>query len=136
MPDTRHLDAVGIWHDLEADVSEGAIYELARIGGTDDEMMAATDEVTEYERRRAAKAASRAHEQRDVRVFWSEEDGGFIAEAIGMPGCSAFGLTRVIALRELDDAIVAWRAAKAQPLNPHRRHDAWGPVVAGALERS
>jgi predicted RNase H-like HicB family nuclease len=47
-------------------------------------------------------------------VFWSEEDGGWIAAAPDLPGCSAFGESRPEALKELELAIEAWiEAAKA-----------------------
>jgi predicted RNase H-like HicB family nuclease len=46
-----------------------------------------------------------------ARVFWSDEDEGFIAEAIDLPGCSAFGETQSEATIELQDAIKAWIAA-------------------------
>lgn len=41
-------------------------------------------------------------------VVWSDEDEGYIARAPELPGCSAFGATREVALAELDDAIAAW----------------------------
>jgi len=47
-------------------------------------------------------------------AFWSEEDGGWIAVAPDLPGCSAFGESRPEALKELEPAIEAWiEAAKA-----------------------
>jgi antitoxin HicB len=46
-----------------------------------------------------------------ARVFWSNEDDGFIAEAIDLPGCSAFGETQGEAIAELQNAIKAWIAA-------------------------
>ena len=47
-------------------------------------------------------------------VFWSEEDGGWIAIAPDLPGCCAFGDSRPEALKELEPAIEAWiEAAKA-----------------------
>jgi len=39
------------------------------------------------------------------KVFYSDEDHGWIAIAPEIPGCSAFGKTDAIALRELDVAI-------------------------------
>ncbi len=45
-------------------------------------------------------------------IFWSEEDGGFIAVALDLPGCSAFGETQEEALNELVDAIAAWLQAQ------------------------
>lgn len=53
-----------------------------------------------------------------VRLFKSEEDGGFIAEAIDLPGCSAFGETMDDACRELQNAIRAWIAAAEEVDNP------------------
>jgi antitoxin HicB len=44
-------------------------------------------------------------------VFWSDEDGGFIAIAPDLPGCSAVGDSEAGALAELDDAIEAWISA-------------------------
>lgn len=51
-------------------------------------------------------------------VFWSEEDGGFIATAPDLPGCSAFGETQQKALAELQDAIAAWIEANHSAGNP------------------
>lgn len=49
-----------------------------------------------------------------VEVFWSEEDGGWIAIAPDLPGCSAFGESRPEALKGLEPTIEAWiEAAKA-----------------------
>jgi predicted RNase H-like HicB family nuclease len=53
-----------------------------------------------------------------VRVFWSEEDEGYIATAPDLPGCSAFGDTQSQALRELQDAIAAWIEAQQAAGNP------------------
>ena len=49
-----------------------------------------------------------------VRLFWSDEDEGYIAVDEDRPGCSAFGDTREKALLELRDARIAWDAAKAK----------------------
>ena len=46
-----------------------------------------------------------------AQVFYSDEDEGFIATVPDLPGCSAFGETQEEALQELQDAIVAWKAA-------------------------
>ncbi len=46
-------------------------------------------------------------------IFWSQEDGGFIAEVADLPGCSAFGTTEEQAAREAQDAIHAWLQANA-----------------------
>lgn len=42
------------------------------------------------------------------KVFFSKEDGGWIAVAPELSGCSAFGKTSAQALRELDTAIELW----------------------------
>jgi predicted RNase H-like HicB family nuclease len=44
-------------------------------------------------------------------VFRSGEHEGFIAIASDLPGCSAFGESQQDALRELQDAIAAYRGA-------------------------
>jgi antitoxin HicB len=43
-----------------------------------------------------------------AKVFWSDEDEGFVAVAEDLPGCSAVGDTQNDALEELQDAIDAW----------------------------
>lgn len=42
------------------------------------------------------------------KVFYSKEDGGWIAVAPELPGCSAFGKSASAALKELDRAIGLW----------------------------
>ncbi len=51
-------------------------------------------------------------------VFWSDEDQGFIAIVLDLPGCSAFGTTRKEAAAELEHAIVAWIEAARAAGNP------------------
>jgi predicted RNase H-like HicB family nuclease len=51
-------------------------------------------------------------------VFWSDEDGGFVATAHDLPGCSAFGATQVQVLAELHHAIDAWIEAARAAGNP------------------
>jgi predicted RNase H-like HicB family nuclease len=53
-----------------------------------------------------------------TQIFFSEDDGGYIAIAPGLPGCSAFGETAEEALRELQDAIKAWIGAAKKAGNP------------------
>jgi len=53
-----------------------------------------------------------------LEVFWSEEDEGFIAVALDLPGCSAFGETQEEAIREVQDAITAWLSAAEAAGNP------------------
>jgi predicted RNase H-like HicB family nuclease len=51
-------------------------------------------------------------------TFWSDEDGGFIALAPDLPGCSAFGESQSEALDELEQAIEAWIEAARAAGNP------------------
>lgn len=53
-----------------------------------------------------------------VKVFWSQEDEGYIATAPDLPGCSAFGETQAEALAEVRDAIAAWIEAAQSAGNP------------------
>jgi predicted RNase H-like HicB family nuclease len=53
-----------------------------------------------------------------TRIFWSDEDEGFIAEATDLPGCSALGETQEQALAELEDAKGAWIEAAQAAGNP------------------
>ena len=46
-----------------------------------------------------------------IEVFWSEEDGGFIAVAPDLPGCSAYGDTAAESIREMEDAMQSWLQA-------------------------
>lgn len=48
---------------------------------------------------------------RPIEVFYSEDDGGYIAIAPDLQGCSAFGSTREEALQEVNDAIESWLEA-------------------------
>lgn len=50
-----------------------------------------------------------------INLFFSEEDGGYIADIPDLAHCSAFGATPEAALRELKKAKRAWfAAAKAE----------------------
>jgi predicted RNase H-like HicB family nuclease len=51
-------------------------------------------------------------------VFWSEEDGAYVAVAPDLPGCSALGDTGPEAVAEPDDAIHAGLEAAAKAGNP------------------
>jgi len=46
-----------------------------------------------------------------IEVFWSDEDGGYIAIAPDLPGCCAYGDTPMEAMREMEDAIESWLEA-------------------------
>jgi predicted RNase H-like HicB family nuclease len=41
-------------------------------------------------------------------VFYSDEDQGYIANAVDLKGCSAFGETPEQALKELETAVELW----------------------------
>jgi len=46
-----------------------------------------------------------------INIFWSEEDGGYIADIPDLASCSAFGDTPAEALRQVEIAKEAWLAA-------------------------
>jgi predicted RNase H-like HicB family nuclease len=46
----------------------------------------------------------------EVIIYWSDEDGVFIAEVPELPGCMAHGATREAALANAQGAIAAWIA--------------------------
>lgn len=50
--------------------------------------------------------------QYTVNIEWCDADDGYIATVPEMPGCSAFGHDRVTAIKELDNAMVAWLESK------------------------
>jgi predicted RNase H-like HicB family nuclease len=56
--------------------------------------------------------------QYPVELYYSKEDGGYIALARDLPGCSAFGKTQAKALAEIQHAIKAWQSAAAAAKNP------------------
>ena len=43
-----------------------------------------------------------------IEIFYSEEDGGYIALVPELPGCSAFGDTEERALKEAKVAVALW----------------------------
>lgn len=43
-----------------------------------------------------------------INMFWSEEDGRWIADVPDLPGCSAHGRTPAEAAREAEDAMALW----------------------------
>jgi len=50
-----------------------------------------------------------------INIFYSQEDGGYIADIPDLEACSAFGRTPEEALREVQIAKQAWlEAAKAE----------------------
>ena len=46
-----------------------------------------------------------------INIFWSEEDGGYIADIPDLDSCSAFGRSPAEALAEVEQARAAWLAA-------------------------
>ncbi len=63
-----------------------------------------------------------------INIFYSEEDGGYIADIPDLEACSAFGKTPEDALREVERAKAAWiEAAKeaGKPIPPPR----YRPVI-------
>jgi len=58
-----------------------------------------------------------------INIFYSEEDGGYIADIPDLESCSAFGSTPDEALREVEIAKEAWLAtakAEGKPVPPAR----------------
>lgn len=58
-----------------------------------------------------------------INIFWSDEDGGYIADVPDLEACSAFGKTPAEALAEVERAKEAWlEAARAEgkPIPPRR----------------
>lgn len=58
-----------------------------------------------------------------INIFWSEEDGGYIADVPDLDSCSAFGRSPAEALAEVEQAMAAWLdAARAtgRPIPPPR----------------
>lgn len=49
-----------------------------------------------------------------IEIFYSDEDGGFIAVVPELPGCSAFGVTEEEALEEVKVAIELWMTVARQ----------------------
>lgn len=63
-----------------------------------------------------------------INIFFSEEDGGYIADIPDLESCSAFGETPEQALAELERAKSAWLEAARQagkPIPPPR----YRPVI-------
>lgn len=53
-----------------------------------------------------------------INVFYSEEDGGYIADIPDLRFCSAFGASAEEAVRELQTAKSAWLAAAKKKRKP------------------
>ena len=53
-----------------------------------------------------------------INIFYSDEDGGYIADIPDLEYCSAFGDTREQALAEVEQAKQAWLEAARQAGKP------------------
>ena len=53
-----------------------------------------------------------------INIFYSEEDGGYIADVPDLASCSAFGESPAEALRELEKAKKAWLEAAREADKP------------------
>ena len=53
-----------------------------------------------------------------INIFYSEEDGGYIADIPDLEACSAFGKTQEVALAELKLAKTAWIDAAREAHKP------------------
>jgi predicted RNase H-like HicB family nuclease len=53
-----------------------------------------------------------------INIFYSDEDGGYIADIPDLESCSAFGKTPDEALREVEIAKTAWLEAARQEGKP------------------
>lgn len=53
-----------------------------------------------------------------INIFYSEEDGGYIADIPDLEACSAFGETPEVALAEVERAKEAWLEAARKAGKP------------------
>ena len=53
-----------------------------------------------------------------INIFYSDEDGGYIADIPDLKSCSAFGATPEEALKEVEIAKAAWLDAARQASKP------------------
>ncbi len=63
-----------------------------------------------------------------INIFYSDDDGGYIADIPDLPSCSAFGATPEEALSEVEQAKEAWletARAEGKPIPPPR----YRPVI-------
>ena len=44
----------------------------------------------------------------EIVIYWSNEDGVFVAEAPELPGCAAHGDTQETALENVNEAVKLW----------------------------
>ena len=46
----------------------------------------------------------------EIIIYWSTEDGAYVAEAPELPGCAAHGDTQEAALNHINEAVALWLA--------------------------
>lgn len=63
-----------------------------------------------------------------INIFYSEEDGGYIADIPDLEACSAFGETPIEALAEVEKAKQAWLEAAQAESKPIPKPRYW-PVI-------
>jgi predicted RNase H-like HicB family nuclease len=68
-----------------------------------------------------------------INIFWSDEDGGYIADIPDLEACSAFGNTPEEALAEVEKAKEAWLAA-ARELGRPKPEPRYRPVIYQASQ--
>ena len=44
----------------------------------------------------------------EIIIYWSDEDGAFVAEVPQLPGCAAHGETQEGALENINQAVALW----------------------------
>lgn len=44
----------------------------------------------------------------EIIIFWSEEDGAFVADVPELPGCMAHGSSHADALQNAEEAVLLW----------------------------
>jgi predicted RNase H-like HicB family nuclease len=44
----------------------------------------------------------------EIIIFWSEEDGAFVADVPELPGCMAHGSSHAEALQNAEEAVALW----------------------------
>jgi predicted RNase H-like HicB family nuclease len=57
---------------------------------------------------RAAEPEETGVKDYHINIFWSDEDGGYVADIPDLEACSAFGTTQAEALAEVQRAKAAW----------------------------
>ena len=67
-----------------------------------------------------------------INIFWSDEDGGYIADIPDLVSCSAFGPTPQEALEQLTVAREAWLEAAREQGKPIPR-PSYRPVIYQAV---